>query len=414
MPNNRWQPKAQAIPSIWTNTIALTWAQNDTITLALNDKSMVITIGTLITTAQVALTLQQAFEGSALTDAAASVTPVLGKAAIPEMAELTATVSGSVVTLASNVAGESIIGFTSTEVTAGDGTSTQAETQTATGPEFWDDIDNFSAGSLPAAGEDIFADNTTVSIRYGLDASAVALLSFTQAQNFTGDIGLPERNKNGYQEYRGKYLQIRATTMLFGNGPGTGSRRIKIDSGSAAATALTVEATGAPAEQGLPAVIWKGTNAGNTLEVHAGQVGIAVLGGETATLSSALLARGNVEFGEGVGTIGTLTNQIAVVMLRSTVTAFTSAGGVVTILGDAAFTTMDITGGTVDYRSNGTIGTLAVGGPGGTLECANDNSARTISAATVNGGGRINDPLQTIVFTTGVQPGPTARALTAE
>lgn len=414
MPNNRWEPKAQAIPSIWTNTIALTWALNDTITLTLNNKSMVITIGTLITTAQVATTLQQAFEGAAFTDSSASVAPVRGKAAIPEMAELTATVSGSAVTFAASVAGVSIIGFTSTQVTAGDGTSTQTETQTATGPNFYDNIDNFSLGSLPAAGEDIFVDNTVVSILYGLDASSVALLSFTQAQNFRGDIGLPERNGNGYEEYRGKYLQIDAATMLLGNGAGTGSRRIKIDSGSATANAITVENTGAPAEQGLPAVLWKGTNAGNSLEVHAGQVGIAAIGGESATLANVLLAGGNVEFGDGVTTISILTNRSATVSLRSDVTTFISSGGVVTIFGDAAFAIIICNGGNVDYRSSGTIDALFLGGPGGTLDCANDNTGRTITDTTLSAGGRINDPLQTITYTNGIQWGATTRALTAE
>jgi len=412
MPNNRWEPKAQAIKSIWTNIMGGTFAITDTITLELNDKQMVITIGTLDTTAQVATTVQQAFEGLTLTDGSASVTPALGKAAIPEMAELTATVSGSTVTLETDVAGVPIIGFTS--VTSGAGTTTLAEQQAATGPNHYDNVDNFSAGTLPAAGEDIFADNTAVSILHGLDASAVALLSFTQAQNFTGDIGLPERNANGYQEYRGQYLQINAATMLLGNGPGTGSRRIKIDSGSTTANLVTVEDTGAPAEQGLPAVLWKGTHPSGRLEVHAGQVGVAALGGEVATLLVVFVAGGNVEFGAGLTGIGTFTNQIGTVTLRSDVTTFTSAGGLVTILGDAATTTMGITGGAVDYRSSGAITSLTVGGPGGTLDCSNDNSARIISAAVLDGGGRINDPLDTIDFTTGVQPGPTARAISAE
>ena len=412
MPNNRWEPKARAVKDVKTVTIGGTYLTDDTISITINQKSMVVTLLAGLSNPGIATIIQQAWERLPFSAAQASVVPAGGKEDIAEFGELTATVSGAIVTLTADKGG--VPQTVSVSKVSASGTVTLASPTVATGPNFYDDTENWSLATLPAAGEDIFVDNTAVSIQYGMDASAVALASFTQAQNFLGDIGLPELNANGYLEHRPTYLQIDAATILLGNGPGTGSRRIKIDSGSTTANAVTVENTGAPAKQGLPAVFWKGTNAGNTLEVHRGQVGIAVLGGETATLTSALLAGGNVEFGKGVGTIATLTNQIATVMLRSTVTAFTSAGGLVTILGDAAFTTMDITGGAVDYRSSGTIGALTVGGPGGTLDCANDNSTRIISAATIEGGGRINDPLQTIDFTTGVQPGPTARALTAE
>jgi len=116
-----------------TVTIADTWAQNDTITLVIGSTTIVVTIGTLVTTAQVATTLQQAWENLALTDASASVTPASGGQENIETSAITATVSGSVVTFTNDVGGAAFT-LTVTAATAGDGTATEA-TATAASAE---------------------------------------------------------------------------------------------------------------------------------------------------------------------------------------------------------------------------------------------------------------------------------------
>ncbi|WP_460997028.1 hypothetical protein, partial [Staphylococcus aureus] len=45
----------------WTGTVADTWAAGDTATCSTNGKSLVVTIGSLVTPTQVATTIKEAF-----------------------------------------------------------------------------------------------------------------------------------------------------------------------------------------------------------------------------------------------------------------------------------------------------------------------------------------------------------------
>src|SRR3970040_2704259 len=105
MANKRWLGRAGAVAEVNTITIALTWAAGDTITVTINAEDLLVTIGTLVTTAQVATTLKQAWEGETFTDTTATVRPSGGGPDFTEYSEITATVSGSVVTLAGDTAG---------------------------------------------------------------------------------------------------------------------------------------------------------------------------------------------------------------------------------------------------------------------------------------------------------------------
>lgn len=126
-----------AVSEVNTVTIALTWAQNDIINLRINGRQIVVTVGTLITTAQVATTLKQAWNGEAFTDGAASVSPTGGGPVMPDHSQLTATVSGSVVTLTADSIGvrwnENAV-MVAAETTAGNGTATLANATPAAGP----------------------------------------------------------------------------------------------------------------------------------------------------------------------------------------------------------------------------------------------------------------------------------------
>jgi trimeric autotransporter adhesin len=411
MATRRWLGRAQAIAQVDTVTVADTWAQNDTVTLTINQKSLVVTIGTLITTAQVATTVKQAWENQDLTDTAASFTPARGGQDIIEHAEITATVSGSVVTLTHDTAG---VPFTLTvsETTAGDGTATEATATAATGPNFWDNVDNWSGGAVPVAADDVYIDNSSVSIQYALSQAGATLASLTIAQNFTGDIGLPKRNRSGYVEYRDDYLAIDATSVLIGRGRGSGSSRIKIDSGTVQ-TAVVVERTGGTAEDGLPAVIWKGTNASNTMEVVNGTVGVARFGGELATLTTLLVTNGDVHCGAG-SSLNTVSNEAGNIECFSNLFSLTVSSGTVTVGGDATCATLNLNGGVVFYESSGTITTANVGGPNGAeLDCSKDGSSRTITTTNLKPGGLITDPLQTITYTNGVAISSDVRSLSA-
>ena len=128
---------ATRVAEVNTITIANTWAAADTITVEINGKPLLVTIGSLITTAQVANTLKQAWEGEDFTDGTATVSPSGGGPALDEYSQITATVSGSIVTLTADNAGvrrNTNTVMTVAENTAGDGTATLASSVVAAGP----------------------------------------------------------------------------------------------------------------------------------------------------------------------------------------------------------------------------------------------------------------------------------------
>src|SRR5690606_131189 len=126
-----------------------------------------------------------------------------------------------------------------------------------------------------ANGDDVCLEASETAIRYGLDQAAVTLNSLQVAASYTGEIGLPRRNTSGasgYVEYRPRYLQIGAAAVVIGHGEGDGSGRLLLDTGSVQ-TEIVVHRTAAPAEQQGHAFAWKGTHAGNALDVRASPVG---------------------------------------------------------------------------------------------------------------------------------------------
>ena len=69
MASNRWLGRAQAIAQVDTVTSTGSPATNDTITLTINTKSLVITIGeSSPTTTTVALAIKEAWEDETFTD----------------------------------------------------------------------------------------------------------------------------------------------------------------------------------------------------------------------------------------------------------------------------------------------------------------------------------------------------------
>ncbi len=404
MAANRWLGRAGAVAQVDTVTIALTWATNDTVTLTINGKDLVVTIGTLITTAQVATTIQEAWEDADFTDTTATKIPADGGQDFPEHAEITATVSGSVVTLTHDTAGTPFTLDTIPDGTAGDGSATRATATTATGPNHYDNVDNWSLGAIPAVaadetGDDVYFDNSDVSVLHGLDQSHASnhVPSITVARNYTGQWGLPKQNAGGYVEYRGDYLQLSATTVTIGRGDGSGSGRLKLDTG-VQQTAITIESMGSSVEFGTEAFLWKGTHVSNTLEVHEGSVGVAIFGGEVATILTLLSGSGTVRCAKGT-TLTTVTNESGAVSVYSNVTGtLLSSAGTVLVGNAAVITTLTVEpNATIDYRA-GNITTLNLSG---TIDFSNDNTSREIATFNFNRGGNIIDPLRTAKATGG-------------
>lgn len=377
MADKRFTPKAQDKAQTDSITIASTWATNDTQTSAVNEKEVVVTVGATATTAAVATAVKEALNGDAITgDATRSETGDN----IAEFAEFAASLfSASVIHVTGNTKGKPFT-LTSVENTAGTGTAALASVTAATGRSHWDNIDNWGAVAIPADADVVYLDHTDVSLLYGLAQSAIEPAAMYVFMSYTGDIGLPEFNTDGeeYHEYRKTYLEIGPAILQIGLGEGNGSGRIKIDS-TADICALTVVNTGASADD-LSAFLWKGTNAGNTLTMNGGSVGVAVFGGEAATLATITVVDGDLTLGSGVTLSGAIVIHGGVVRINSAVAgSLVVNGGQVTIDGTGAVASLVIRGGTVVYNTSGTLGGATIVSGDGVLDFSQDPRAKTIT-----------------------------------
>lgn len=384
MANSTWIGHAPNVKQIATATVTGTWAQNDTQTFTINGVDFVITIGTLVTTAQVATTIKEAFEGGTLTDTSASCQPTIaqgGAKAIPEFRDMTATVSSSVVSFTSTVTGETgshtqPFTMTSAASTAGTGDVTYSNAATAhVGKNDISNADNLSAAAALLDNDALFLTDGNVDIMDGLSL-AVQLASITKRKSYTGKVGRSYINKINtqsiyqYPEYRTRYLTTDdntvTTTANLEVGEGQGSGRFCWDSG-AGQVLLNLFGQGQREDPGIPCVIWKGTHASNEVNNANGDLGVALFGGETATISA--LQHGNGANSQartlctsGV-TLTTVTCNGGTLSTDSAVTTGTQYNGTWEH-GAGTITTLNVLGGTFYPMKNATITTLTVGSGG--------------------------------------------------
>lgn len=224
-----------------------------------------------------------------------------------------ATVSGAgtsgspyVITLGSNFAGEEVpqlIAYNESLTGTGEPTATFTTVQAATGPNHFDNADNWinpatgNAG-LPANGDDLVFEfaNEDMSVLYGLDQSSLTVNSIKSFRSMTGGIGLPKINLNGYPEYRRQFLRIGtqgSKTIDIGLGDGSGIQQFKADFGSSDAF-VTIYQTGGSFDENTPCVCLAGTSANNTLKVYDGDVATAIEAGQQMTLASVVVAAGRL------------------------------------------------------------------------------------------------------------------------
>jgi hypothetical protein len=387
MATHDWIFAAVPIKQVGTGVVANTWATGDTVTLTIANLDFVITIGSLVTTAEVATTVKQAFNGETLTDTTATCTiPVAdgGAQAIPVFSEFVATVSSSTVTFtARNTYGKPIT-MTGTESTAGTGTFTYTNAVTAAkGPHEADNADNFSGNAA-------LLDNDTLNFAYGADEDsdmlydlslAVQLATINKAMVHEGSVGNAKVNDDTpskpYTEYRTLYMTTDdntvTTTANLETGQGKGSGRFMWDAG-AGQVVLNIFGRGTRKDNAVPCILFKGSHASNVVNNMAGDLGIAFFNGETAVVATLRNGDGpqsNAETfcGSGVtlssGTIthngGKLTTNSAISAYNQyggqgyhytgTVTAATIYGGEHFPMGGATYTTLTLgPNGTFDTR----------------------------------------------------------------
>lgn len=307
---------------------------------------------------------------------------------------MTATDNTTTVSLTADTAGDAFSVASTTTDGGGNDTQTfvRAATTGSAGPKHWDTTANWSTGALPGggAGEDIFVEDFSGDILFGLDQSGIAntLTSLNVGKSFTGKIG-----PNGSAGIAAAYLQIKATTVNIGQhfGPGSplGSGRIKLDLGATAST-VNVDAMATASDSGKPALRLKMDSTSSNLFVNKGDVGLAAEAGETSSIGTVRVAymtnRANdsdLLIGDGVTFGGTNTINITGgdTTLRVAAATVTIQSGTLTKTGSGAITTLNADGGTVTTWGAGTITTVNASG-----STVNSNSTGTITNLTITGG----------------------------
>lgn len=404
MATTRWRGGAAAVAQATDFVFAGTWEATDVITVTIGSKSASTTAGSTAT-ATVVSALVTWFNA-------------LDASIYPEMAELTASAPGSSTTfrLTGDTEGKPFSVTISTTETGGgaadaqtiDGaaSSTGTASTAASGPNFWSVAANWSGGAVPVTGDTVHIEHSGVDILYGLSQGAVTLAALHVDSTFTGSIGLPETNADGeeYPEYRDRYLVIGATLAYVGRGEGQGSDRIKLDN-SNIQTALQVLGTGG-GEADLPALLWKGTHASNVVNVIRGSVGIAVFGGETATVATLRAgwrdseeSDASVRAGSGLA-LTTLVQLGGDVELLAGLTTVTKTSGSLRIAAGNVTTWTDQDGESF-YDGTGTIGTLKLG-TDASMDFGGESQACTVTnAVLLNAGASLIDRGSRATFSAG-------------
>jgi trimeric autotransporter adhesin len=399
MADNRWLGRAKDVAAIFTVTPGGTIG-TETFTITLNGKSITYT----------------AVGGDLVADVVDGLLAAWNVADddFAEFAELTSSDSSTHLTLTAVTKGVEFTTSHLTSTASGAGTLVTALTTTATGKNWWNNINNWSAGTVPANTEDIFLDYNDVDILYGLDASAVTVASLNIHATYTGRIGLPVNNDGGYTEFRDDYLQISATTTDVGKGDGDGSGRLKINYGSNVAT-INIHKTSESETDDAPAFIFLGTHADNAIELADGTAGLAVYGDETGTLKTITQTGGRLTVGDGatLNGAGSTWDQTGgeSVIYNANMLTVNIHGGTMLTQGSGTITTLTIdAGGRFNLESTGTITTANVYG---LIDCTVDQSARTITTLTLYPRGGVVDPGQSITVTNGFAIGTGVQQISA-
>lgn len=401
-----WRGDAQVRRQVTTLTVAGVWATGDTATVTINGKDLVLTVGTAATTADVASALAAMLASA---DAVGDETRSALASSVPELTGVEAEADASVVSLTGPDTGAPFT-VTATEVTVGTGTVSAATPTAPTGPNHYDDPENWEPVNVPVTADDIVFERSDVDVLYGIDQSAVTPNTVRALPTFTGRIGLPPVNAEGrYREYRPQYLTFNGVTAgaFVEDGDGAGSGRIKLDFGTATAATVTVAKTGQGEEDGVPAVLLAGGNAGNVLNLTGGSVGLAFDTGTTGEWPVV-----NVSQAEGSGattrlvcgqgsTLGTVRHYGGDVTVQSDVTTYEMTAGTLRWLAGAV-TTLTVDGGTVFWQSAGTLTTGVFRNKGTTLDAERDPRTRTATNLSVTKGAALFDGNKRITFTTPV------------
>lgn len=252
---------------------------------------------------------------------------------------------------------------------AGTQTFVEADVTTPTGPNWANEAKNWSLGTAPADDEELVLQNSAISLKYGLSSAGITPDRVRQYASFTGEVGLPEWNPNGYREYRDTAWRLGTSgdgsnpilTIEVGEGTGSGSTLSRYNTGDKK-TKLIVHRTGTSSDGNMPSLNWIGTHADNEVLVISGNVGVGAIKGQSATVKTLYLSYANsiasdadVVVGDGV-TLGSIIKTGGVLVTSSGADFFENFAGDARIEGDDNLDEIIVHDGTVICNTSGIVG----------------------------------------------------------
>lgn len=420
MPTAIWSPNQAAIAQVETYVFSAPTSIGNTYSATINGKTVTYSSVSGDTAATVATGLFN------LLNVSTSIAPELAEIqfANPSSATMTATAKVPGTPFANitinGVSGQGLVlstgnglanGITTTHTTA------NASPSDVFDPQNWLRVTAPAPGvrAIPVNGDDVVVANSSMPLLWNLDRlSAVEFNTYTRYQSFTGTIGLPENNPGGYTEWRATYFKFSGPqgsvpsgglqmVLGYNTGSGSGPTRERYDLGSSQVT-LALLAAGSPQDE--YGVRFKGVHTANVFTALGGaSLGIAMLPGEIASLSSSTLGEGaSVGIGSGVTWTAASTFSLqggSAILNAAPATLALANGSQATIAThNLTWATLTAQGGSlVSFLAGGVITSLTLS-TGSALDKSQDGRTLTITDSTIDGDTCvINDPLNAMVFT---------------
>lgn len=268
----------------------------------------------------------------------------------PHIQQITAASTGAATfTLTADTAG---VPLSVALADSSDGTHTETATTANQGVNDVGTAGNWELAAVPANTNDLIWNTGSVAVKYGLNISSITLADVRILPGCSSQFGLFEFGK-------GYYFRIDPDLFRY-----EGSASLAMfDIGSANISPYVASTGTASSTVSQHAFYITGSNIA-TLFVDKGNVGLAVLDADTATVAtvdmgyvSTLASDANVTIGSGV-TLTTLNQRGGVCVMKCAATTVNVvAGATLSTYGTGAITTLNIAG-TGNMYATGTIGTV--------------------------------------------------------
>lgn len=248
-------------------------------------------------------------------------------------------------------------------------------------------VDYVTFTQVPVATDDVTIPAGAKAISSGLPTTAVAYGDFTVEAGFTA--GIASANE---------YLSIDPDSFTYAGG-GNNAAFINLSSANIACTIKNTPQKSGNNQHGLYLL---GSNL-TTLELRAGNLAIAPLFNETATVATIDQIGGTLTVGSGV-TYTTHNQRSGAATVNCAFTTANIDGGTFTSDGTGAITTINLEAGTANLNSSGTVTTINQNG--GNVDMLQSGASRTVTTWNFYGGSRKYDPADVTVTNRSAPDGP--------